>query len=409
MIAAAKAQGLRTTAEVTPQHLYFWAPDCYDRIGTLAQMNPPIRSREHQQGLWKALEAGVFDVFGSDHAPHTLAEKAQPFPGSPSGMPGVQTMLSVLLTFAHEGKLSLQTLVRMACEKPAELYGISGKGQIAEGFDADLTIVDPNRTAVFERSMVQSKCGWSPYEGERLTGWVEHVVLGGKSYDPGGSVSRFTLRQNARLRLGPVKSSSVMPKLILVRPRQSWRNLEDRFPGWVAGPLTPQGREEAAKAGAKLIAFKIDVAYTSVLTRAQDTLSLILEAMGVTTPTIRDVALNERHYGDLQGLNKAQTAEKFGKEQVHIWRRSYDVPPPNGESLEMTAARTLPFFERCILGDIQQGNNVLVVAHGNSNRSIVMKLDNLSKEQVLELNLGTAVPVVYELDRNGSVVSKEIL
>jgi 2,3-bisphosphoglycerate-dependent phosphoglycerate mutase len=134
-----------------------------------------------------------------------------------------------------------------------------------------------------------------------------------------------------------------------------------------------------------------------------------LGEIGKDVPTIRDQALNERHYGDLQGLNKTQTAAKFGKEQVHIWRRSYDIPPPNGESLEMTAARTLPFFERCILGDITQGKNVLVVAHGNSNRSIVMRLDNLSRAEVLELNLGTGVPVVYDFTLEGTVVSKEIL
>jgi 2,3-bisphosphoglycerate-dependent phosphoglycerate mutase len=119
--------------------------------------------------------------------------------------------------------------------------------------------------------------------------------------------------------------------------------------------------------------------------------------------------LNERHYGDLQGLNKARTAEKFGDEQVKIWRRSFDIPPPNGESLKDTAARTLPFFERCILGDIAQGKNVLVVAHGNSNRSIVMQLDQLTREQVLELNLGTAVPVIYDLSVSGEVLGKKIL
>jgi len=200
-----------------------------------------------------------------------------------------------------------------------------------------------------------------------------------------------------------------MPKLILVRHGQSLWNLEDRFTGWVDVPLTAQGRDEAQRAGTKLTDLPIDVAYTSALTRAQNTLALILESSGKDVPIIRDQALNERHYGDLQGLNKAQTAEKFGKEQVHIWRRSYDVPPPNGESLEMTAARTLPFFDRCIMGDIVQGKNVLVVAHGNSNRSIVMKLDNLSKEEVLELNLGTAVPLVYDLTLEGHVVSKEIL
>ena len=200
-----------------------------------------------------------------------------------------------------------------------------------------------------------------------------------------------------------------MPKLVLVRHGQSLWNLEDRFTGWVDVPLTPLGRDEARAAGRKLASTSLDVAYTSSLTRAQVTLQTIMDTMGIDLPVIRDQALNERHYGDLQGLNKAQTAEKFGKEQVHIWRRSYDVPPPNGESLEMTAARTLPFFERCILGDIAQGKNVLVVAHGNSNRSIVMKLDNLTKEEVLELNLGTAVPLVYDLTPDGTVISKQIL
>jgi 2,3-bisphosphoglycerate-dependent phosphoglycerate mutase len=200
-----------------------------------------------------------------------------------------------------------------------------------------------------------------------------------------------------------------MPKLILVRHGQSLWNLEDRFTGWVDVPLTAQGREEATRAGGLLKGYSVDVAYTSTLTRAQNTLALITQAMGVDLPTIKDEALNERHYGDLQGLNKTQTAAKFGAEQVHIWRRSFDVPPPNGESLEMTAKRTLPFFERCILGDISQGKDVLVVAHGNSNRSIVMELDKLSKEEVLNLNLGTAVPLVYDLTDKGEVVSKEIL
>jgi 2,3-bisphosphoglycerate-dependent phosphoglycerate mutase len=200
-----------------------------------------------------------------------------------------------------------------------------------------------------------------------------------------------------------------MPKLILVRHGQSLWNLEDRFTGWVDVPLTAKGKDEATGAGIKLKPYELDVAYTSTLQRAQETLRLITESLGISLPTIRDEALNERHYGDLQGLNKARTAEKYGAEQVHIWRRSYDIPPPNGESLEMTAARTLPFFERCILGDIAQGKNVLVVAHGNSNRSIVMSLDKLTKEEVLGLNLGTAVPVVYDLTVEGEVLSKEIL
>lgn len=200
-----------------------------------------------------------------------------------------------------------------------------------------------------------------------------------------------------------------MPKLILVRHGQSLWNLEDRFTGWVDVPLTPLGEQEALNAGMKLKGMQIDVAYTSTLQRAQHTLKNILSSMGVEVPTIRDEALNERHYGDLQGLNKARTAEKFGADQVKIWRRSFDVPPPSGESLKDTAARTLPFFDRCILGDIAQGKNVLVVAHGNSNRSIVMQLDQLTREQVLELNLGTAIPVVYELTQDGRVQGKTIL
>ncbi len=200
-----------------------------------------------------------------------------------------------------------------------------------------------------------------------------------------------------------------MPKLILVRHGQSLWNLEDRFTGWVDVPLTEKGIEEAKVAGERLRGIEIHVAYTSVLTRALETLRIMSETMPLQMPTIRDEALNERHYGDLQGLNKADTATRFGKEQVHIWRRSYDVPPPNGESLEMTAARTLPFFDRCIMGDIRQGKNVLVVAHGNSNRSIVMKLDNLDREGVLALNLATGVPLVYEMTADGEVVSKEVL
>ncbi|MCC7228884.1 MAG: 2,3-bisphosphoglycerate-dependent phosphoglycerate mutase [Fimbriimonadaceae bacterium] len=200
-----------------------------------------------------------------------------------------------------------------------------------------------------------------------------------------------------------------MPKLILIRHGQSIWNLENRFTGWVDVPLTAQGREEAKRAGTKLTGIKIDVAYTSALRRAQNTLDIILETMGEDIPVIRDQALNERHYGDLQGLNKEDTAKRFGADQVKIWRRSYDIPPPNGEALKNTAERTLPFFERCILGDIKQGKNVLVVAHGNSNRSIVMLLDNLSKEEVLELNLDTGVPLVYDLTVDGKVEGKTVL
>lgn len=199
-----------------------------------------------------------------------------------------------------------------------------------------------------------------------------------------------------------------MPTLVLIRHGQSLWNLENRFTGWVDVPLTPKGEEEAMEAGERIKDLAFDVAYTSALRRAQSTLQIILGSQNWHVPVIRDEALNERHYGDLQGLNKDDLKRQYGEEQVKIWRRSYATPPPNGEALKDTAARTLPFFERCILGDIRQGKNVLVVAHGNSNRSIVMKLDALSEAEVLELNLETGVPHLYFLDEDGSVTGKEI-
>lgn len=201
-----------------------------------------------------------------------------------------------------------------------------------------------------------------------------------------------------------------MPTLALVRHGQSLWNLENRFTGWVDVPLTERGRDEARDAGDRLRGVHFDVAYTSTLQRAQETLRLILETTGDTDlPIIRDQALNERHYGDLQGLNKADTAAAYGEEQVRIWRRSYATPPPNGEALADTAARTLPFFDRAILGDIRQGKDVLVVAHGNSNRSIVMQLDELDEEGVLSLELATGVPLVYDLAVDGSVEGRQLL
>jgi len=199
-----------------------------------------------------------------------------------------------------------------------------------------------------------------------------------------------------------------MAKLVLVRHGESLWNLENRFTGWVDVPLTEKGRAEAKRAAQLLSGMPFQVAYTSVLVRAQETLDLMLTSLGREIPVIRDAALNERHYGDLQGLNKADTARRYGDEQVKLWRRSYDVAPPNGESLEMTSKRTLPFFDRAIMGDVRLDKNVLVVAHGNSIRSIVMKLDGLTKQQVLELNLDTGIPVVYEMASDGRVLSKEV-
>ena len=201
-----------------------------------------------------------------------------------------------------------------------------------------------------------------------------------------------------------------MSILVLVRHGQSQWNLENRFTGWVDVPLSPLGIEEAAAAGEKLKKenIRFDLAYTSLLKRAQETLASILEKLGQQNiPIQKDQALNERHYGDLQGLDKAETAKMFGDEQVKIWRRSYDIAPPNGESLKDTAARTLPYFNNNIVRDLKGGNNVIVAAHGNSLRSIVMEIEKLTKEQVLELNLGTAVPRIYVFDSNMNIVSKK--
>lgn len=208
---------------------------------------------------------------------------------------------------------------------------------------------------------------------------------------------------------GRLVISSPMSKLILVRHGQSLWNLENRFTGWVDVPLTAKGIEEAREAGRKIKGIKIDVAYTSALSRAQQTLSTILHETGLDVPVIRDQALNERDYGDLSGLNKADTAARYGDEQVHIWRRSYEVAPPGGESLKDTRARTLPFFERCIMGDIRQGKNVLVVAHGNSNRSIVMAIEDLTPEQILKTELATGAPYLYEVSAEGKALSKTAL
>ncbi len=203
-----------------------------------------------------------------------------------------------------------------------------------------------------------------------------------------------------------------MATLVLVRHGQSQWNLENRFTGWVDVPLTEQGRAEAHKAGQllKTAGLRFDLAYTSVLERANQTLAEILTVLGQTEiPITRDQALNERHYGELQGLNKDETKKKFGEEQVKLWRRSYDVAPPGGESLKDTAARTLPYFDSKIMPDLKSGKNVIVAAHGNSLRSIVMQLDKLTKDQVVALELATGVPLRYEINADGTVKSKEVL
>ncbi len=200
--------------------------------------------------------------------------------------------------------------------------------------------------------------------------------------------------------------------LVLVRHGQSDWNLKNLFTGWKDPDLTALGVEEA-KTGGKALAdygIKFDVAFTSVLIRAQHTLDIILDGVGQTgLETIKDQALNERDYGDLSGLNKDDARAKWGEEQVHIWRRSYDVPPPGGESLRDTGARVWPYYLTEILPRVLSGQKVLVAAHGNSLRSLVMVLDRLTKEQILALNLATGVPMVYKLNADSTVASKEVL
>jgi len=201
-----------------------------------------------------------------------------------------------------------------------------------------------------------------------------------------------------------------MTSLVLLRHGESQWNLENRFTGWVDVPLSPKGFDEAREAAEKLKAFTFDRAFTSVLKRANDTLDIVLEIIKQQQiPIEYDKALNERHYGDLQGLNKAETAQKYGDAQVKLWRRSYDVQPPNGESLKDTAARVLPYWQKKILPLVVQGENLLVVAHGNSLRSLVMELDQLAREQVVELNIPTGVPLLYEFQGSERPVSHKYL
>lgn len=201
-----------------------------------------------------------------------------------------------------------------------------------------------------------------------------------------------------------------MTTLVLLRHGESQWNLENRFTGWVDVPLSSKGIEEANAAGEKLRGYTFDRAFTSVLQRAIRTLAIVLELTGQKTiPIEQDQALNERHYGDLQGLNKAETARKYGDAQVKLWRRSFDVQPPNGESLKDTLARVLPYWETVIYPHVQRGKRLIIAAHGNSLRSLVMHLDKLSQEEVLELNIPTGVPLVYEFDADGKPVSHRYL
>ena len=200
--------------------------------------------------------------------------------------------------------------------------------------------------------------------------------------------------------------------LVLVRHGQSDWNLKNLFTGWKDPDLTEKGQAEAKAAGhrLKILGLNFDIAFTSALTRAQHTCKLILNELGQSNlKTIREQALNERDYGDLSGLNKDDARAKWGEEQVHIWRRSYDVPPPNGESLKDTVARVLPYYCQEILPRVLNGERVIVAAHGNSLRALVMVLDRLTPDTIPSMELDTGVPLVYRLKADSTVESKKVL
>ncbi len=200
--------------------------------------------------------------------------------------------------------------------------------------------------------------------------------------------------------------------LVLVRHGQSEWNLKNLFTGWKDPDLTEQGVAEAKNAGVQLHDMKLefDIAFTSDLTRAQHTLKLILKELGQEgLETVQNLALNERDYGDITGMNKDEAREQFGEEQVHIWRRSFDVPPPGGESLKMTAERVLPYYHSEILPQVLSGKRTIVAAHGNSLRALIMELEDLSPEEILKRELGTGTPIIYHLNEDGEVTSVEDL
>jgi dihydroorotase len=167
------------TVEVLVNHLTLVAPDCYRRLGTLAQMNPPIRDARHRDGLWRAVNAGIVDVIGTDHAPHTREEKAKAYPQSPSGMPGVQTLIPVMLDHVNAGRLTLQRFIDLTSAGPARIYNIAGKGRIALGYDADFTVVDLKAKRTITSAMMKTKCGWTPFDGMQVTGWPRATVVRG--------------------------------------------------------------------------------------------------------------------------------------------------------------------------------------------------------------------------------------
>ena len=176
------------TFETTPQHLTLYAPDCYDKLGTYAQMNPPLRTKEHYDRLWVAIKNNIVDVLGSDHAPHLKVNKDKVYPDTPSGMPGVQTIFPVMLDHVNSGKLSLEQLINLMCENPCRIFGIKNKGYIKEGFDADLTIADMNKEVVIKDEMIASKCGWTPFNNYKVKGFPVGTIVNGNLVMSDGKV-----------------------------------------------------------------------------------------------------------------------------------------------------------------------------------------------------------------------------
>ena len=224
---------------------------------------------------------------------------------------------------------------------------------------------------------------------------------------------RAASKRGAGMSLGQGEQVPAMKNvLVLVRHGESEWNRLNMFTGWQDVDLTEEGVAEAHRAGAMLKAegAHVDLAFTSLLKRAQNTLKIILSELDQDKlPIVFDAALNERHYGDLVGLNKDEARQRWGEEQVHLWQRSYDIAPPGGESLKDTAARVLPFYTKRIVPELEAGKNVILVAHGNSLRSLVMQLDRLSPEQVKELTISTGMPLIYRLRPDGTVAEKRDL
>lgn len=200
-----------------------------------------------------------------------------------------------------------------------------------------------------------------------------------------------------------------MSKLVIVRHGQSVYNLENKFTGWEDVELTDGGRQQAHFAAKKLKGYPFHHAFTSVLKRAIETLHIIMNDLKLDIPVSKNKALNERSYGDLQGLNKADTAIKYGDEQVHIWRRSFDVRPPGGESLQDTVLRVIPYYENEIKPELENGKDVLVVAHGNSLRALRLHLEGLSHEKITQIEMGTGAPWIYDFDEKMAVKSIKAL